>query len=107
MVLQRVVNTPDYEYFFSQYDENYQVLVWALRIFITLVSLFYVLSIWNNKIGLPRWLAVLNPIVLLGLIISTLFWLKPIGVQIAPIAMNITHFIFFSLLLKFSKRKTQ
>ncbi|WP_428356158.1 DUF6796 family protein [Methyloprofundus sp.] len=103
VVLQKAINGPNYDYFFSQYDENYQILVWALRILVALLSLFYVLSVLKNNFNLPKWLAIFNPIVLLGLIISTLFWLKPVGIHIAPIAMNMTHFIFFSLLLIFAK----
>jgi hypothetical protein len=103
VVLQKTINSPNYDYFFAQYDENYQVLVWALRVLVALLSLFYVLCILKNNFNFPKWLALFNPIVLLGLIISTLFWLKPIGIHIAPIAMNLTHFIFFSLVLIYSK----
>ncbi|NOR69574.1 MAG: hypothetical protein GQ532_07740 [Methylomarinum sp.] len=103
VILQKMINTANYDYFFTQYDENYQILVWFLRVLVALLSVFYVLSILKNNLNLPKWLAIFNPIVLLGLILSTLLWLKPIGIHIAPIAMNMTHFIFFSLLLIFSK----
>ena len=101
VVLQGTLDTQLYPVFLSTYEENYQVLVWALRILVLLVSLFYVLSILKNNVGLPKWLAVLNPIVLLGIIMSSLYWFKPLGVQIAPIAMNVTHFIFFGLIILF------
>jgi len=104
VVLQKTLDSPHYNYFFSQYEENYQILVWSLRVLVAFVSLFYVLSILKNKMGIPKWIAFFNPIVLLALIISTLFWLKPLGVHIAPIAMNTTHFIFFILLLNYSKK---
>ncbi len=103
VVLQKTLNTPNYNYFLLQYDANYQILVWALRILVALISVFYILSILNNRFGLPKWLAEFNPIILLGMTISTLFWWKTVGVHITPIAMNMTHFIFFSLLLVFSK----
>jgi hypothetical protein len=107
VILQKTLNTPSYDYFFLEYEQNYQVLVWALRVLVALVSLFYILSILKNQIGIPKWMAFFNPIVLLGLVISTLFWAKPLGVHIAPIAMNTTHFIFFLLLLKFSNGNTK
>ena len=106
VTLQKTVGDPLFQTFYASYDENYQVLVWALRVLILLVSLFYVLSILKNQIGLPKWLAALNPIVLLGIIISSLVWFKPLGVQIAPIAMNVTHFIFFGVLMMYSKVHT-
>jgi len=103
VVLQKTVESPLYPIFLSSYDENYQVLVWALRILVLLVSLFYILSVLKNQIDLPKWLAFVNPIVLLIVVISSLFWFKPLGVHIAPIAMNVTHFIFFGLLITYSK----
>jgi len=103
VTLQKTLNTDFYQTFFSAYNESYQVLVWALRILIILVSLFYVLSILKNKIGIPKKLAIANPILLLILVISSLAWFKPLGVHIAPIAMNVTHFIFFSLIIMYSK----
>ena len=106
-VLQKTANTPLYELFFRGYEDNYQVLVWVLRLLVLLVSLFYILSILKNKIGIPKWLAAVNPIILLALVISSLIWLKPLGVHVAPIAMNVTHFIFFSIIIKFASSNTQ
>ena len=98
-VLQKSQGTPDYAFYLKSYEDHYQILVWVLRIIIALLSIVYVLLILKNKQGLPKWLAFFNPIVLLIIIISSLFWFKPLGVHIAPIAMNVTHFIFFGVLL--------
>ncbi len=98
-VLQRSQGTEDYSFFLQSYEEHYQVLVWALRILVAGISILYVILILKNKVGLGKWLAVFNPIVLLVLVISTLVWLKPVGIHIAPIAMNVTHFIFFTIIL--------
>ena len=106
VVLQRSQGTADYAYYLQSYEDHYQVLVWALRIIIALLSVVYVMLILKNKQGLPKWLAIFNPIVLLIIIISSLVWFKPLGVQIAPIAMNVTHFIFFGLIL-FQLKNTQ
>lgn len=105
VVLQKSQGTASYHYFLSQYDENYQVLVWGLRFLVAMLSIFYTLSILKNKVGIPKWLAIFNPIALLAIVISTLFWIRPLGIHIAPIAMNTAHFIFFLLLLKFSNIK--
>lgn len=105
-VLQRSQGTADYAYYLQSYEDHYQILVWALRIIIALLSVVYVLLILKNKQGLPKWMAIFNPIVLLVIIISSLVWFKPLGIQIAPIAMNVTHFIFFSIIL-FQFKKIQ
>ena len=98
-VLQRSKGTADHAFYLQSYEEHYQVLVWVLRIVIAALSISYIILILKNKNGIPKWLAIFNPIVLLLIIISSLVWFKPLGVHIAPIAMNVTHFIFFGLIL--------
>ncbi len=98
-VLQRSQGTADHAFYLKSYEEHYQILVWALRIIIAGLSIVFVLLILKNHGGLPKWLAFFNPIILLIIIISSLFWFKPLGVHIAPIAMNVTHFIFFGVML--------
>jgi len=103
-VLQRSMNTPDFEFYLASYEKHYQS---ALRILILSVSAVYVAVVLKNKIGMPKWLAIFNPIVLLVLIISSLAWFKSLGVYIAPIAMNATHFIFFGIILyQLNKQKS-
>lgn len=103
-VLQRSAGTADQAFYLQSYEDHYQVLVWALRILVAAVSVIYVTLILKNKEGLPKWLAIFNPIVLLILVISSLAWFKPLGVHIAPIAMNVTHFIFFGLIWMYWKK---
>ena len=98
-VLQRTTGTTDFEFFHKSYEDHYQVLVWALRILVVGISITYILLILKNKIGIPKWYAAFNPIVLLLIVISSLVWFKPLGVHVAPIAMNVVHFIFFGIIL--------
>lgn len=106
-VLQRSAGTADHAFYLQSYEDHYQVLVWGLRILITAVSVIYVMLVLKNKVGIPKWLAIFNPIVLLIVIISTLVWFRPLGAYIAPIAMNTTHFIFFGLILLQHKKIQQ
>lgn len=107
-VLQRTKGTPDYAFFLQSYENHYQILVWALRIIIIALSVVYILLILKNKQGLPKWLAIFNPIILLLIVISSLFWFKPLGIHIAPIAMNVTHFIFFGIIIwSINKRESR
>lgn len=103
-VLQRSQNTKDFTFYLQSYEDHYQVLVWALRIVVTALSIVYVILILKNKINIPKWFAIFNPIVLLIIILSSLVWFKPLGVHIAPIAMNVTHFIFFGMIIWATKR---
>ncbi len=105
VVFQGTQGTDLFATMLHQYETSYQVLVWALRILVLGISFFYVMCILKNKINLPKWLVAFNPIILLGLTISTLAWLRPVGVHLAPIAMNTTHFVFFALLLIYSNKR--
>ena len=98
-VLQRSLGTSDHAFYLQSYEEHYQVLVWALRVLVASVSVLYVMLILKNKQGLPKWLAIFNPIILLIIVISSLVWFEALGNHIAPIAMNVSHFIFFGLVL--------
>ena len=98
-VLQRSLGTSDHDFYLKSYEDHYQVLVWALRIIVASISVVYVLLILKSKERLPKWLVLFNPLLLLIVVISSLVWFKPLGVHIAPIAMNVTHFIFFGILL--------
>ena len=104
-VLQRSQGTPDHAFYLKSYEDHYQILVWALRIVVAGLSIVYISLILKNHGGLPKWLALFNPIFLLIIIISSLFWFKPLGVHIAPIAMNVTHFIFFGAMLWAANRQ--
>ena len=98
-VLQRSAGTSDHSFYLNSYEEHYQVLVWALRLLTATISIIYITLIIKNKIGLPKWLAIFNPIFILIVVISTLFWFRPLGNHIAPIAMNVSHLLFFGVLL--------
>ncbi len=99
LAFQTSMGSGNYELYITEYERHYQTIVWSLRISVILISLCYVLLILQNKIGWPKWMAIFNPAVLLAIIISSLFWLKPVGIHLAPIAMNAAHLIFFSLIL--------
>lgn len=104
-VLQRSIGTNDHAFYLQSYEDHYQILVWVLRFLVAAISILYIMLIVKNKIGFPKWFAIFNPIILLAIVISSLFWCKPLGNHIAPIAMNVTHFIFFGLILYQLKKK--
>ncbi len=105
-VLQRSEGTADYDFYLQSYEDHYQVLVWALRVLVAVVSVVYIALVLKNNVGLPKWIAIFNPIVLLIVVISSLVWLPAVGNHIAPIAMNVTHFIFFGVILLKLKTNT-
>lgn len=99
VVFQQSAGSSDYDYYLESYKTHYQTLVWSLRICVLLISVVYVTLIVQNRMGFPKWMAILNPALLLGIVISTLIWVKPLGVHLAPAAMNVVHLIFFGSIL--------
>ena len=81
------------------YKTHYEVLVTFLRVLIFMISALWAYVILSKPTGFPKWLAFVNPIVLLGVLFLLYFTLPTIGSLLVPSAMNVTHFIFFSLCL--------
>ena len=103
-ILQKV-SSADAQHFQNIYLEFYQPVLWVLQISMVMVSLLYVYLVLNNRMGLPKWVAIVNPVVLYGLVWSTTFLIKPLGEHLFPMAISVAHFIFFTVLLYHYKRK--
>ena len=54
VAFQATQGTELFEVMLSQYEVNYQILVWALRLLILGLSGFYVMCIIKNQINLPK-----------------------------------------------------
>ena len=83
----------------AHYTSHMEVLVQALRLVIAALSVVFVIAILKGGTYYKKWMAIFNPIVILLLVFSTLFWAEGLAKYLAPIAMNVTHFILFALSL--------
>ena len=88
-----------YQNLLDHYTSHMEVLVQALRLVIAALSVVFVIAILKGGTYYKKWMAIFNPIVILLLVFSTLFWAKDLAKHLAPIAMNVTHFILFGLSL--------
>jgi len=88
-----------YQNLLAHYTEHMEVLVEVLRLVIALLSIVFVIAILKGGTYYKKWMAIFNPIVILVLVFSTLFWAEGLAKHLAPIAMNVTHFILFGLSL--------
>ena len=88
-----------YQNLLAHYTEHMEVLVEVLRVVIALLSIVFVIAILKGGTYYKKWMAIFNPIVILVLVFSTLFWAEGLAKHLAPIAMNVTHFILFGLSL--------
>lgn len=88
-----------YQSIIDDYTLISESLVQVLRVLILLLSIFFSITILKGGTYYKKWMAIFNPIVLL-LSVFALYFISPqIGKYIAPIAMNVVHFILFSLSL--------
>ncbi len=104
--LQNEIDTTTYKTILDNYTLISESLVQALRVVILALSIFFVIAILRGGTYYKKWMAILNPIVLL-ISVFVFFYLSPnLGKYVAPIAMNVVHFIVFSaslLQLQFTK----
>ena len=97
--LKDVIEPSIYQNLLAHYTEHMEVLVEVLRVVIVLLSIVFVIAILKGGTYYKKWMAIFNPIVILVLVFSTLFWAEGLAKHLAPIAMNVTHFILFGLSL--------
>ena len=86
-----------YQNILDNYTLISESLVHGLRVIILLLSIFFIVAIAKGKSYYKKWMVIFNPIVLL-ICVFLIYAITPtIGKYIAPIAMNVVHFIVFSL----------
>jgi len=100
LIQQQASIPPDtFQILVDTYTNHHEVLVKALRIIVALLSVVFVVAILRGGTYYRKWMAFFNPIVILLLTFTTIFIAPFIGKHLAPIAMNVTHFILFGVSL--------
>lgn len=88
-----------YQNIMDNYTLISESLVQVLRVIILLLSVFFSLTILKGNTNYKKWIAIFNPIILLLSVFAIYFISPETGKYLAPIAMNVVHFILFSLSL--------
>lgn len=104
--LQNDIDSKIYQSILDNYTLISESLVQVLRIIILLLSVFFSIAILKGGTYYKKWMAFFNPIVLLLAVFAIYFISPQIGKYLAPIAMNVVHFILFSLSLFQLKKVT-
>lgn len=95
---QAASSTPDlFNALVHSYTLHMESLVQALRVFVFLLSLFFVIAILRGNTLYPKWMAFFNPILLLAIVFGLFFIIPTIGNYLVPTAMNVAHFVLFSV----------
>lgn len=77
----------------SYYNEN--ILI-GVRLGVLGISLLYAVLVLRGQTGYPRWMAALNPILLVALAFLLYLAAPSVGGILMPVAMNFAHLLFFT-----------
>lgn len=86
---------------FSKHNEPF---VNILRVGMVFVSIIWVRLILTGKTAFPKWMAIFSPLPILVILFLLYNSKTTIGLYLFPMAMNVTHFIIFSLALWTTRR---
>lgn len=90
-------NTPELQQkILASYGLLIENLVQILRVVVFFISVFFVWAVLKGGSMYPKWMVFFNPILLLIIVFTLYFFVRPIGQYLAPTAMNIAHFGMFS-----------
>lgn len=103
-----LINMPDSAemiHLVELYNLRYETLLQIIRITVLVLSAIYVWLTLSGRSHYPKWMAALNPIVLI--VGSFLIYaIAPvIGIYLMPIALNVAFFVFFSASILIANNK--
>lgn len=94
--LQGQMDASVYQEILDNYTLISESLVNVLRVIVLVLSVSFVVAILKTTTHYDKWMVFFNPFALLLLVFGIYFSLPVVGRYIAPIAMNVAHFILFS-----------
>jgi len=99
-------SAPVSEELFALYELRYETLLQITRVAVLILSFIFVWLTLTGKSRYPRWVAMLNPILLI--LASFAVWLvvPGVGIYLMPIALNVAFAVLFSVstAISFSQR---
>lgn len=93
-----LVNLPDsadIQHLIGLYEFRYETLLQVIRLAVLALSLIYVSLVLTGRSYYPKWMAALNPILLIVASFVVYVLVPDIGKYLMPIALNVAFFIFF------------
>jgi len=97
--------TPDVLHLISLYDLRYETLLQAIRVAVLLLSVIFVWLSLTGRSHYPKWMALLNPILLIVASFLVYVLAPDIGKYLMPIALNVAFSIFFAASIWVAARK--
>ncbi len=96
--------TPDIEQLIGLYDFRYETLLQVIRIAVLILSVIYIWLTLSGRSHYPKWMAALNPILLIVGSFIVYAIAPAIGKYLMPIALNVAFFIFFTASIMIARK---
>ena len=87
--------TPDVQHLIELYDFRYETLLQVTRIAVLALSIIFVTLVARGRSHYPRWMAALNPILMIVASFVVYALAPALGKYLMPIALNVAFFILF------------
>lgn len=97
--------SPDMAHLIGLYDFRYETLLQVIRLAVLVLSVIYVWLTLTGRSHYPKWMALLNPILLIVASFLVYAVAPTIGKYLMPIALNVAFFILFSASLVIAVKK--
>jgi len=95
----------DLSYLTGLYDFRYETLLQVIRIAVLILSIIFVVLVARGRSHYPRWMALLNPILLIVASFAVYALVPAIGMRYLPIALNVAFFILFAASITIANKK--
>ena len=89
------------------YELRYENLLMIVRIAVLLVSAVFIWLVLTGRTCYPRWVAALNPILLILASFLVFFIVPAIGKYLMPIALNVAFFVLFTASITIAARSVK
>ncbi len=97
--------TPDLLHLVDLYDFRYETLLQVIRIAVLILSIIFVALVVRGRSHYPRWMALLNPILLIVASFVVYALAPAAGKYLMPIALNVAFIILFSASITIAIKK--
>ncbi|MGI9205399.1 MAG: DUF6796 family protein [Woeseiaceae bacterium] len=97
--------TPDIEELIGLYDFRYETLLQVIRIAVLVLSVIYIWLVMTGRSHYPKWMAMLNPILLIIASFIVYAVAPAIGKYLMPIALNVAFCVFFIASIAIARKK--
>jgi hypothetical protein len=103
-----LINTsasPEIDQLIGLYDLRYETLLQIIRIAVLVLSVIYIWLVMTGRSHYPKWMAVLNPMLLIVASFVVYAIAPTLGKYLMPIALNVAFFVFFIASIAIAKKK--